>query len=787
LKKRTSINSIPKIHKEKEMADFRKCFYALAVVALLAGLTIPASAQGVTTCTNAGSVNAPVRAQGYAELVGDVYLSCTGGTSTPPGQIVQPVNIQVTLNTNITSKLLGTASLGFDEALLIIDDPNTAGNNSNRPILNCGSSSAPDQLIGSGPGVCEIVATAPAGQLTYDGTPNGSYNATNGNTTCGTTPAPAVNSYGCGRPNVFQGRQGTPQNPGQANSIYFLGVPFDPPATGQTRTLRITNIRADAEQFGIVTTFLQQSITETITVSGNSLLTIVTPTLTVGTVQTGLLPYTSTNAANTRLNFIQCNTENGGLFAGTTGTGGVATSTTTTCGGTKGGSCNGTPTLTGTFGIYNQTPVVRIQEGFASSWKEKNLAQIIGSTTGSGGNGTYTAGVGYVYNGGTAYPSDLNQNVPGVNYNTESGFEYISSGATPNPNPPLGFGTTAVTGGTQTPFSSINGTGIAGAGQASQGTRLALSFANVPAGSSIWVPPVVYLYRQNSATIPTPAMNVAPNTSGLITGVAVLATGTDASGNGAFTPPTSLTTLQQVSSSNLVVYEVLFDDPSSLEQVDVPVVVAYAANLTSNPPTGLPATGTVTTVATGFAPFYSTSTAKQPSSTLPVPRFIPGSGPLNLFNINKCACNLLFPYVVSTLGYDTGIAIANTSTDPGATAGFDSTGPQQGAVQLWYYGQGANGTAPPATQTSSVVPSGQVLTYVLSTGNSGQGLDNRGAGFIGYIIAQAQFQYCHGFAFIGALGGGPTSQGISEGYLAIVLDNTSALPRTLQAGENDGH
>ena len=57
LKKRTSINSIPRIHKEKEMADFRKWFYALAVVALLAGLTVPASAQSTAiNCTNAGAV-----------------------------------------------------------------------------------------------------------------------------------------------------------------------------------------------------------------------------------------------------------------------------------------------------------------------------------------------------------------------------------------------------------------------------------------------------------------------------------------------------------------------------------------------------------------------------------------------------------------------------------------------------------------------------------------------------------------------------------------------------------
>jgi len=739
------------------MADFRKCFYALAVVALLAGLTIPASAQGVTTCTNAGSVNAPVRAQAYADYVGDVYLSCTGGTPTPAGSIVQPVNIQVTLNTNITSKLLGTSGLGFDEALLIIDDPNTAGVNSNRQILNCGASGAVDTGI-SGPGVCEIVApvAVPAGSLTYDGTPGSG-------------------TYGTGRPNVFQGRQGTPQNPGQANSVYFLGVPFDPPGTGTTRTIRITNIRADAEQFGIVSTFLQQSITETITVSGNNLLTIVTPTLTVATVQTGLIVAGSGgNSINTRLNFIQCNSENGSLFSGssTFSPGG------STCGGTKGGGCNGLGTVTGTFGIFSQTPIVRLQEGFGSAWKVKNIATTLA-------NGTYTAGTGYVYNGGTAYPADDNQNVPGVNFNTESGFEYISSAATTSPNPPLGFGQGAVTGGSSSPFVDSQGTGIAGAGVATQGTRLALSFANVPSGAGIWVPPVVYLYRQNSATIPQPATLVPTVT----TGVAVL-TSTDAFGNTAYTPATSLTTLQQVSSSNLAVYEVLFADPSSLEQVDIPVVVSYVANLASNPPIGLPATGTATTVAAGFAPFYSTSTAKQPSATLPVPRFIPGTGPLNLFLINKCACNLLFPFVANVLGYDTGIAIANTTTDPGATGGFVSTGPQQGAVTLWYYGQGANGTAPPASQTSSVVPSGQLLLYVLSTGNSAQGLTNAGAGFEGYIIAQAQFQYCHGYAFITSQGALPTSSGVSEGYLGIVLDNGNVngwLPRTLQSAENDAH
>src|SRR5262249_48397847 len=139
----------------------------------------------------------------------------------------------------------------------------------------------------------------------------------------------------------------------------------------------------------------------------------------------------------------------------------------------------------------------------------------------------------------------------------------------------------------------------------------------------------------------------------------------------------------------------------------------------------------------GFAPFYSTMAAQQPSTVLPVPRFVPGTTPVNLFTIFKCACDILFPFVSSQGGYDTGIAIANTSLDPGAAFGFNGT-PQSGAVQFWYYG----GSNPPTTQCTNttpgvcpgniVVPQGQVLTYVMSTGSSVWGLDNRANGFTGY-------------------------------------------------------
>jgi len=343
------------------------------------------------------------------------------------------------------------------------------------------------------------------------------------------------------------------------------------------------------------------------------------------------------------------------------------------------------------------------------------------------------------------------------------------------------------------PFTSLTGTGISGAGVATQGTRLAVSFQNIPEGTGVWVPPVVFLWRQGTPT-PPPTTFIA----GTDTGVAVL-TSTDSAGDTPYSPVGG-SNLVQVS-NNLAVYEILYDDPFSLEQVDIPIVVAYVSNLSANPPVGLPATGIIAQATGGFAPFYSTASARQPSHSLPVPRFVPGNqGPFNVFEINKCACDLLFPFVTNQgipgSVYDTGIAIANTSLDPGATFGFFAT-PQQGAVQFWYYGVGANGSAPPPSQTSGIVPAGQVLTYVLSNGGGAigtgpNGLDNRAAGFQGYIIAQASFQYCHAYAFINAAGSLATSAGVSEGYLGIVLDTPwnsgfIALPRTLQVGENDAH
>jgi hypothetical protein len=783
LNKRTSINSQQlQLHKEKEMADFRKWIYALAVVALLAGFTVPVSAQAPPfQCIANAGVPPIVRAEGYTEQVGDLTLNCNGGVPTPAGLTVPPVNVTILLSTNITSRLLTTT--GFNEALLIIDEPHSAVNPA-RNILNCGASGAPDTGI-SGPGVCAITSIgAPA--LTYDGTKQGTYFG-GAATVCsgpgGTGVVPSADTYGCGRPNVFQGRQGTQQNPGQFNSTVFLGVPLDPPGTTTNRTIRITNVRANAVAVGVANTFTTSNITMNISINGNTSIAINNPQQLVAYVQRGLV-----TTVTGKFDYLQCNSVNPLIY-------GLASATS--------------PAL--------QTLGIRFTEGFASSFKVKNIAHTI-NEAGNNGNGKLqpgasywqwasasgpsTSGAGYT-SVPTNYPNDVNQNVPGAIYNTESGFEYPGTIADPasNGNPPDGVGTQKVTSTANALANAYTTTGIAGAGIANQGTRLALNFSSIPNGSQVFVPSVAFLFRQGSHCV-FPLSNF---NCGSITGVAVL-TNTDANGAGSYSRANTggSTTFVAVGSSNLAVYEVLWADPFSLEDLDVPIALSYVANLAQN----LPAPGVKAQLAGGFAPFYTTAAAGQPSSTLPIPRFTPGTIPSDLYLIVKCACNLLFPYVVSTAGYDTGIAIANASTDPGATFGFGAT-PQAGAVQFWYYGVGANNSAPPATQCTNtaspgacpgttVVPTGQVMTYVASSGSQQWGLDNRAAGFVGYVITQAAFQYCHAFAYVSALGAGPLTPGTSEGYLGLLLDNTGVnciapgvhnigLCRTTQSGENLVH
>jgi hypothetical protein len=573
-----------------------------------------------------------------AELVGDVILNCSGGVPTPAGLTVPQVNIQVFLNTNITSRLV---SGDLSEALILIDDP------------------APGQQIPCLSSNCPVTGVG----------------GTNG----------GVNFRTSGVPNVFQGRQVA----GAANALQWFGVPIDPPGTNATRTIRITNVRANANQLGTSSTLIPTQIQMLISATPQQFLPLNNPQQTVAFVSPGLtfsLRHAISSDTSSGVTFLQCVSNNPNLAG------------------------NNTANLQNGVSF-----LARFSEGFPSSFKRRNVAPL----SSTGGAGTFNADVS---------PTPNNQDAPGGNcpgcvgglYFTETGFYNTALGST---------------------------NGLNRAGLADHGTRLMLRFAGIPAGAQIFVG----AYETPAGT---PLGNNASSRVRLVS--------TDASGAGSFSATTVTSSglyapVSLTGGAGVAVFEVMNSDPLLPENIDIPVVVAFASNTsTNNPALG---TGTVTG---SFAPL---STVVTQSASAPLPRFADVPRTNTALTINACSTNLLFPFVTNQAGFDTGIAIANTSLDPFGTR------TQQGACVVNYYGNTTGGGAAPAAATSAVVKAGEELIFLLSSGGGVAATP----GFQGYIIAQCAFQYAHGFAFISDLG----SQRLAEGYLALVMDGTApTVPRT---------
>ena len=78
--------------------------------------------------------------------------------------------------------------------------------------------------------------------------------------------------------------------------------------------------------------------------------------------------------------------------------------------------------------------------------------------------------------------------------------------------------------------------------------------------------------------------------------------------------------------------------------------------------------------------------------------------------------------------------------------------------------------------TTPSVASGTVFTQVVS---------GVAAGFQGYVIAQCNFQYAHGFAFI--TNAGASNNAVAQGYLAGVILDTNQVSRATTTGESFGY
>ena len=121
------------------------------------------------------------------------------------------------------------------------------------------------------------------------------------------------------------------------------------------------------------------------------------------------------------------------------------------------------------------------------------------------------------------------------------------------------------------------------------------------------------------------------------------------------------------------------------------------------------------------------------------PRYV--AGPTNdVITIEDCTTTLLFPFVTNQSGFDTGLAITNTSEGSGSCT-IEFSGPD----------------APDDMMTPEPLAGGEQWVGVLS---------NMAAEFGGYITASCEFRDAYGFAFItdGYGAGSPT---LAQGYLAV--------------------
>ena len=121
--------------------------------------------------------------------------------------------------------------------------------------------------------------------------------------------------------------------------------------------------------------------------------------------------------------------------------------------------------------------------------------------------------------------------------------------------------------------------------------------------------------------------------------------------------------------------------------------------------------------------------------------------------------SMLFPFVTNQAGFDTGIIISNTSSDP-----FGTT-PSSGSCTLNFFGGTAtNPGAPPGPVSTGTISSGFAYANVISS---------IAPGFQGYVIASCNFTGAAGFAFLSDAGA--RNIGLSESAELLATPRGSTI------------
>lgn len=297
---------------------------------------------------------------------------------------------------------------------------------------------------------------------------------------------------------------------------------------------------------------------------------------------------------------------------------------------------------------------IRVREGFANAFRPRNFASFFRNAPSLNG-GDFGVDLTTLYV----------QNVPGATYYSEEAFNSAGRPAPPggNPNgspaPPNGltFAVGNVTGGGT--FASSSNLNVTQIGTVTQSGRVAFAISNLVSGYTLKAPVSVRLVQAGSAT---------PS------GIAQLVTGTDTSGvGGTVSTNRSTATLADIAVSAgaaLVVYEIVYAEPTVLEDLNVPLTLTRVQAAGANP-------AQAPTVTTGMAPYpfgFGVSRASF-DVDLPTPRFATPT--------SSVALNL------GALGFE-------TTSLPGGTAGvvYQQTVVARGGVPLYSFDL-QSGSLPP--------------------------------------------------------------------------------------------
>lgn len=283
------------------------------------------------------------------------------------------------------------------------------------------------------------------------------------------------------------------------------------------------------------------------------------------------------------------------------------------------------------------------------------------------------------------------------------------------------------------------------------GTRIKFVVTNIPSGvTGLSVPNAIY-----------------SSTDGLATTLELdLVAGGD-TGTSAPVGSTGSTTLGISSGSVTVVYQVNQQNLAAIKKFVFGPTLVFAANAVT-----LTGTASQVSITTSYAPSPATVGGPLVIPTTYLPYFANTGVTFAESLWNVCETDLLFPFVSTVGGFDTGLAIANTAADP-----FGTTG-QAGTCALYYYG---TGQVPAAT--NPVTPTTTGMTAAIATGTVGTTTSAAyvGTNFSGYVIARCNFLFAHGYGFIlgvtafapnSAAGANALTGGtyFTQGYEALILN-----------------